>query len=396
MPPYMNACLTWNRLEAFVAVANLTTSSPPGPVLPPPLTKSSSQFRLSLSLEGKAEIVSLLQSPPRPAQTPLLLDMATLPPVRAPRSLQRSSSALPGITLPPISSLTAGLLPQLARGRSKHVSAWESCCDSDTRDELTKLAEHESSGSAMAAISLLRSSSQTSLTNLVHGHMPGNSNILRPNSSKRNAAPTSRRDAQHKKPKLARSISSVARLQSLPPNALLHKPEKVVEEYEPEKKGGKASLSVILSPTGDSDKENWSPDEDGNPTTRRRPLPSIAAAAILAAANATNARRGGSRVLGDTAGNGNLSKRMLLGGRANTAPVRRLRGGKAIESSMSIFEDGEHEGDEDDEDEGGGAKKPKRSDEEVERFMRGEVSPSKKGDVDCVAGLLALSKGNWR
>lgn len=342
--------------------------------------------------------MSSLQSPPRAVQPPMPLDLATLPPVRAPRSLQRSRSALPGITLPPISSLTAGLPPQLPRGRSRDVSAWESCCDSDTRDELTKLAENESSGSAVAAISLLRSSSQTSsLANLVHGHVPNTGNILRPNSSKRNAAPTSRRDTLHKKPKLARSSSSVARLQSLPSNVALHRPEKVVQEFEPEKKSGKSSLAVVLSPSGgDSDKENWSPDEEGNPTTRRRPLPSIAAAAISAAGDGTDLRRGGERVLGESNGKMNASKRTLLSSRANTAPIPRLRGGKGLESSMLIFEDDEHGGDGNDDSGARRAKKPKRSDEEVERFMRGEVSPSKKGDVDCVAGLLALSQGNWR
>lgn len=349
--------------------------------------------------------MSSLQSPPRPVQPALPLEMTTLPPVRAPRILQRSRSALPGITLPPISALTANLPPQLTRGRSRDVSAWESCCDSDTRDELTKLAENESSGSAIAAISLLRSSSSvSSLSNLVHGHVPSNSKVLKPNSSKRNAAPTIRRDSNNKKPKLARSSSSVARLQSLSAAAVaLDKPEKVVEEFEPEKKPGKASLSVILSPSGgDSDKENWSPDEDGNPMARRRPLPSIAAAAVSAVAKSMNPRRAGPRVLGESHSNGNAAKRRLLGGRANTAPVPRLRGGKGIQSSVAIFVDGEHEDDEDgengenDENEGGVAKKPRRSDEEVERFMRGEVSPSKKGDVDCVAGLLALSQGNWR
>lgn len=36
-------------------------------------------------------------------------------------------------------------------------------------------------------------------------------------------------------------------------------------------------------------------------------------------------------------------------------------------------------------------------DEEVERFMRGLVTPAaKKCDVDAVAGLLSLSQGKWR
>lgn len=45
----------------------------------------------------------------------------------------------------------------------------------------------------------------------------------------------------------------------------------------------------------------------------------------------------------------------------------------------------------------------KGEDEEVERFMRGDmagignlVTPAKKCDVDAVAGLLSLSQGKWR
>ncbi|KAK7226640.1 hypothetical protein V2G26_014643 [Clonostachys chloroleuca] len=67
-----------------------------------------SHVRLSLSLEGKAELVSndaspSRQPPPRPSST-----TDTLPQPR-PRSLQRSHSAMPSITLPPISALTNSL-----------------------------------------------------------------------------------------------------------------------------------------------------------------------------------------------------------------------------------------------------------------------------------------------
>jgi hypothetical protein len=374
------------RLESFPSSANSTAHSSPVSVLPLP-SAASSQFRLSLSLEGKAEIVSAQQSPPRPAQPPLSMEATTLPPVHAPRALHRSRSALPGITLPPISALTANLPPRLTRGRSRNVHAWESCCEADTRDELTTLAENESSGSAVAAISLLRSSSQTaSLSNLVHGHT-STAIALQSNSTKRNAPP-SRRDST-KKPRLARASSSVARMQSLPPVhvSALEKPELVTEIVDPEKKTNKASLSVILSPAGgDSDKENWSPDEEGNPIARRRPLPSVAPT------KSQSQRDGNPRRLGRVLGEQGTTKRQLLGSRANTAPVPRLRGGKAIDTVVSIFEDGECDANDGE----GPAKGGKQGDDEVERFLRGEVSPSKKGDVDCVAGLLALSQGNWR
>ena len=133
-------------------------------------------------------------------------------------------------------------------------------------------------------------------------------------------------------------------------------------------KSGKVMVSMLLSPSGDSDKENWSPDEDGRAVSRR-PAPSVP--------RAQNPRRTG-RALQDQHGPG-----LLAGSRANTAPEPRnprlVKGAGGIE----IFEDP-------------AAIRPAIADEEVQRFMRGEVSPSKKGDVDCVAGLLALSQGNWR
>lgn len=344
-------------------------------------------------------------------------EAATLPPVRAPRTLHRSRSALPGITLPPISALTANLPPQLSRGRSRDVQAWESCCEADKRDELTKMAENESSGSAIAAISLLRSSSQTSLSSMVNGLAP--SSILRPQSGKRNAPPT-RRDSI-KRPKLSRSHSSVARLQSLPPlPAPLSRPEEAittpvedrrdsnVSEKNRTNNGGNGKDSLLLmSPGADSDKENWSPDEDGNPAARRRPLPMFGAShppkiPFSHPVGTTNLRRVGARgVLGEASSNAGV-RRQPLGNRANTAPVPRLRGGKAAmmiaAGAVAIFED-EDAASPRRRDENGRMlqRSPsRRNEDEVERFMRGEVSPSKKGDVDCVAGLLALSQGNWR
>ncbi|KAJ2985746.1 hypothetical protein NUW58_g5369 [Xylaria curta] len=63
------------------------------------------------------------------------------------------------------------------------------------------------------------------------------------------------------------------------------------------------------------------------------------------------------------------------------------------DAAVAIFEDGEnlvHD------EKGDGSRGGKRGDEDVERFMGGELSPSKRPDMDCVAGLLSLSQGNWR
>ncbi|KAM5356062.1 hypothetical protein ACJ41O_002708 [Fusarium nematophilum] len=302
--------------------------------------QSQSKVRLSLSLEGKAELVSNQGSPtrdlpPRPSST-----TPSLPQVRQ-RSLQRSHSALPAVTLPPITTLTNSLPPRLMRGRSRDVHAWESCADAENRDELTAQAEHESNGSAIAAISLLRSSS---------------GGVLQPSNAKRNAPMTKpHRPHQAKKAKLTRSGSSVARL------------ETDLEDLEkPEKEFGKVKVSMLVSPTGDSDKENWSPDEDGNPSdSRRRPLPP-------APPKALNPRRVG-RVLQEQ----NPSN--LLANRANTAPARPRQ---LVKEGVEIFEDT--------------LKRPSPREDDVERFMRGSVSPSKKPEIICANGLLSLASGAWR
>lgn len=255
------------------------------------------------------------------------------------RGLKRSYSALPTVTLPPISTLTSFLPPRLARGRSRDVQAWQSCADSETRDELTTHAEHESNGSAVAAISLLRSTS----------------GVLQQSNSRRNTPVSTPRDAHYsKKAKFSRTTSSVGRLE--------HSGKE--NEDDLAKAGGKVKVSMLVSPT-DSDKENWSPDEDGNAAEvgSRRPLPGLSG-------KAKNPRRVGRNALQSRSPG-------KLGNRANTAPSRP----RGMKDSVDIFEDE--------------ATRVSR-DADVEKFMRGEVSPSKKPDMDCVAGLLSLSQGAWR
>jgi len=136
----------------------------------------------------------------------------------------------------------------------------------------------------------------------------------------------------------------------------------------------------------DSDKENWSPDEDANlhfsfsetpgnaPFGERRPLPTAGTREAR-----TNPRRTPARAPeGDAA---------LFLGRANTAPANTLarHGGKFDQCLLKVFEDHKTS-----------PVPAKSDDEEVERFMRGQVSPSKKVAVDAIAGLLSLSQGNWR
>ncbi|KXH45922.1 homeobox domain-containing protein [Colletotrichum nymphaeae SA-01] len=365
----------WNAASAFSTPTTLNRSvdetpksdlytpascSPPAhgsQTLPSPQSSQQSQVRLSLSLEGKAELVSNENSPPRFQPTKLFSDLAALPQPRIARPLQRSHSALPSVTLPPITALTDSLPPALGRGRSRDAHAWELCCDADTRDELTTQAEDESNGSAVAAISLLRSTS----------------GVLQNNSSKRNC-PASRpasRPQQAKKPKLCRTSSSMARMQT----SLTDGEESASQPSEEKSLGDKVKVDMLISPSGDSDKENWTPEDQGNmrrlpPINDRRPLPA-------AVDSKNNARRTG-RTLQDHPGPAIFSS-----SRARTMPAMGRRGsGKYV----TIFEDGQSS-----------SSPTTKGADEVESFMRGgDVSPSKKGDMDCIAGLLSLSQGAWR
>ncbi|TVY39085.1 Homeobox protein [Lachnellula subtilissima] len=297
----------------------------------------SPQMRISMSLDGKAELISDDLSPPRAIPPRPTSSAGAYLPQKRMRTLQRSQSALPFGSLPR-QSIPGAPFPRLPTGRSRDARSWEFCCDTESRDELTTFAENESNGSAVAAISLLRSTSNAA---------------LKPNNNKRNA-PATKLDSnnQHgKKLKLGRAQSSLARLQNPLPSS------KDVEKDH----GSTGKDGSTLSPSGDSDKENWMPnDAHGNP--RRRPLPS---------APRTDKQLGSRAILGDN--HKVVSHAVDFGGR------NRRR--KAKDVGSSIFEDKENGG---------------KGDEAVEKFMRGEISPGKKGDLDCVQGLLSLSQGNWR
>ncbi|KAJ8123611.1 hypothetical protein ONZ43_g483 [Nemania bipapillata] len=165
------------------------------------------------------------------------------------------------------------------------------------------------------------------------------------------------------------------------------------DEFEPEKKKRRKHDHQfdILSPSGDSDKENWSPKGDEN-SRRRLPPPETGASPTKAdTVLSKNPRRVG-RILGEQDA---ASKRLFLSGsadmrnrHANTAPILGQRPRKPGDGVVAIFEDGEKED--------RLPREGKREGEEVERFMRGGLSPSKRPDMDCVAGLLSLSQGNWR
>jgi hypothetical protein len=302
----------------------------------------SSRVRLSMSLDGKAELIEGDSSPsppraiaPRPSSSSSFLQ-------RNRRTIQRSQSALP-LTFPRLeNSPSVPFAPQMPSGRSRDARTWEFCCDVDAQDELTTQAESETTGSAVAAISLLRSLSNSGSKS----------------SNNKRHAPNTKRDENvgEKRLKLGRSTSSLPRLQ----NTSTLKPiqtEKNLHENDLQKKD-----PLVRSPSGDSDKENWAPSENGVAPSRRRPLPSGKTTKSIPRA-----------VLGD---NTNVpSHAVNFGG-----PGKKSRKNKNKNIAVDILEDQENVPNQ------GG---------EVEKFMRGAVSPSKKGDFDCVQGLLSLSQGNW-
>lgn len=384
------------------------SSAAPGAVLPPP---QASKYRLSMSVEGKAELVPQ-PSPPR--LSPAALSENFVPPDRP--QLHRSHSAADSITLPPISTFAAPfespsqsqilLQPQprlsprgLYRSRSRDVHAWELACEANSgehRDELTAYAERESAGSAIAAISLLRTLSSSS-----HSTPISHTGVLQSNTTtKRTARPSAQQQHSHhhaKKPKLNRAASSIARLQNIFHSTADKPPMKRnddiadVDDFKTDK------ASLLMSPGGnDSDKENWSPGKNRilhssrrTSAGGRRPLPSAPLSKIMPSAAPTppNSRR---RVLQDGG-----TERFLLGPRASTAPTMSSRRRKAA-PPIQIFEDDDGGAEADASDAEDDAAEP-TADDEVEKFMRGEgVSPSKKGAASAIAGLLALSQGAWR
>ena len=285
-----------------------------------------------MSLDGKAELVAADLSPIRRHSKRPSSSGSALPRHRM-QGLQRSRSSLTFSSLPRVPSVNSPLIPRLPRGRSRDARNWEFFCDLEARDELTTQAEHESNGSAVAAISLLRSASNST---------------LKSSGNKRNAPSLIQDLSSHdKRLKLGRAMSSLARLQGSGIPSLKMS------------QSGKSKPDLMSSPSGDSDKENWIPVEDGN--IRRRPLPSTRPDRPSQA----------QAVLGDSS---NIPTQVInFGGGKN-------RGRKAAKVEPHIFEDQENS----------------ETSQDVENFMRGEVSPSKKGDLDCIQGLLSLSQGNWR
>ena len=136
--------------------------------------------------------------------------------------------------------LQAGsLIPKARRtssGRSRDSRAWEFWCDNEAGNELSQRASQEHSGSAAAAIDLIRTSSRKALALT--------------NSSRANRVKVSLDD--NTKPSLPRSKTSMARLETHRPSPLLIYEDSCDQHDE----GSLLSSRYQDSPSGESNKEN--------------------------------------------------------------------------------------------------------------------------------------------
>ena len=310
------------------------------------LRKSSSTMKLLTDADGNAEVTARTGDTPSPPHPESVLFQLSS---RTPRlGLHRSFSAVDRSTYHKAQDNALGSFPcRPPAGRSRDTRTWEFYCDSDARDALTKQAEREESGSATAVIGLIRSHSS-------------NNKTLTPNSNKRNAH-VQKHDSikRHKldkekssKPKLGRTTSSVARLQT---TAVGHQNQKAIKQAT--KHGKSNSQSAIFEDfDADSDKENWVPGTQTRRPPRRRPVTSQESARILLESL---------REPSETS-----SLKIMLGSQSTNSKLK-----------PSVVDDKENGGPE--------------FDDEAAAFMAQESLPRGEEDLDCVQNLLRLSQAAW-
>ena len=315
---------------------------------------TSPHVRLSMSLDGKAEVTTRTGDTPSPPRSqPVPTTIKSVP--RSNAGLQRSYSALePGTkSVANVSVSDVNAVPYTRRsmtGRSRDARSWEFYCDSDARNALTEQAEREESGSATAVIGLIRSRSNNSKV-MTPNPNKRNAHSQKPDSSKRLKADTHGTG----KPKLARAISSVARLQTANSNGQTQKATKVAEK----KLKGSSQSTTWQDYEGDSDKENWEPGTQSSNPRRRRPQHSHQTARVLKESFSVPSQ------------SSSLDAMMV---RESTKSRH-----SATKSSSS------------DEKENSG---PEVNDE-IAAFM-GESGPREVEDLDCVQNLLSLSQAAWQ
>ena len=318
-----------------------TTSVDDSTKLSQSVERTSSQVRLSLSLDGKAEVTTRTGMTPSPPRSQAVALSNSAPRVNL--GLQRSFSAVEPLKKPAGGAFQMPYSRRPMAGRSRDARTWEFYCDSDARNALTEQAEREEKGSATAAIGLIRSRSQ-------------NNKVMTPNANKRNAHaqnPESTKrlkgdGSKTGKPKLARATSSFARLQTINGNSVKQRPAKVGDK-DPKPSSQPA---IYQEYEGDSDKENWEPGTQMSNPRRREPA-------------------GFQRV------NRILEESLHVPSQSSSLDALMNRRSSAKNSNNekwnSNFE----------------------VDEEVAAFMD-ENAPHEEEELDCVQNLLSLSQAAWQ
>lgn len=293
---------------------------------------SSRSVRLSLSMDGKAQVVkdegALRWSERRPSQ---IVNERT-------RSLQRSQSALlPGQHLDSI--LHTPALPLWSRkdsvARMKSRQPWEPYSEGDHQDRTSLGVEKEKQASAAESVSILKRNPSAALST---------------NSNKRNGLlfteVASKRVKTSKKPGLARASSSMARLQTQ-----AKKPSDKPKQYV-----------SMESPWDDSDKENIAPDGYQVQPRRARPV------------RRSSRQSSAQPILGGSAADGR---------RLDRNAGNRSRYSKGNRPSEVIFEDENQQYD------------PAVNKDPVET-THDCVRLHNEEELNCVQSLLSLSQGSWQ
>ncbi|KAI9697802.1 MAG: hypothetical protein M1836_004478 [Candelina mexicana] len=305
----------------------------------PALKRTSSQIRLSLSFDGKAQVITDENSPPQ--RQPLAPN-----PVIQRAGLQKSQSeiALDSMMKQNQNNNPVPLPRRMPSGRSRDSRAWDFYCDRDARNALSAKAEQEQSGSAVGIIGLLRSRS--------NGAWSVNANKRRLDTSRPGAAKrTKSMVTVVQKPILARVSSSIARLQA-------DEPPVKKQVVKGKSKAAKPGLGRMASPSGDSDKENWAPGtQQTNMRRRRTPQTDVTSRRRILKENPT--------IPSQSSSLGTLMSR-----------DRKQKFG--MDEAVSD------------------ENKPPEVDSEVAEFMAGSGEARGEDDLECVENLLSLSQGTWK
>ena len=311
------------------------------------LERVSSLVRLSMSLDGKAKVTTgsgMTPSPPRskPATQP------AHPIGGRSIGMQRSQSLVETGQKDSQDPASIPPLRRRATGRSRDARTWEFYCDKDARDALNEHAEREESGSATAAIALLKSNSNstraiTAKIRTKQGHL-----------ERGDLAASVDAEKGCKRPKLGRSKSSAANMQSH--SVARHKDiAKTMKRLH--KSGSQSAIFDLYE--GDSDEENWVPGTQMSNPPRRQLIHTFHSRRIL-----EESRH-------DPSSSRALTKKGSGGFRKSTIAVNANGSDRKENQAPEI-------------------------DDEVATLMGQADLPRAADEMDCVQNLLSLSQGAWQ